>query len=60
MAPITTITTPMPTIAPGPSRDQSTRQPIVSLAMISPAKTMATSPTTMAEALGPLGRARVL
>ncbi|HZY01619.1 MAG TPA: hypothetical protein VFE92_19350 [Dermatophilaceae bacterium] len=47
----------MPTIAPGPSRDQSTRRPIVSLAMTSPARTMATSPTTMAEAFGPLGRA---
>jgi hypothetical protein len=28
--------------------------------MISPAKTMATSPTTMAEAFGPMGRAAVV
>jgi hypothetical protein len=43
-------------IAPGPSRDQSTLRAIVSLAMTSPAMSMATSPTRMAEAFGPLGR----
>src|SRR5450631_185553 len=56
IAPRTTITTPMPTIPPGPRRDQSTCHPIVSLAMTSPAKTMATRPRTTAEALGPFGR----
>jgi hypothetical protein len=50
----------MPTIAPGPSRDQSTRRFIVSLAMISPAKTIAISPVTMAGAFGPMGRAAVV
>src|ERR1035437_5717249 len=57
MAPITTITAPMPTMAPGPSRDQLMLKPMVSLAMTSPARTMATSPATMADAVGPLGRA---
>ncbi len=56
MAPITTMRTPMLTIPIGPTRDQSRWIPIVSLAMISAAKAMATSPTTTAEALGPLRR----
>src|ERR1019366_3592531 len=60
MAPITTITTPMQTIAPGPTCDQSMSRCIVGLAMISPAKSIAPSRTTMGEALGPLGRAGAL
>ena len=60
MAPITASTTPTTTIAPGPSPDQSTFQAVVSLAMISPARMMATSPATIAEAFGPFGRADVM
>src|SRR5665647_2815965 len=60
MAPLTASTTPTPTIAPGPSPDQSTFQAVVSLPMTSPARTMATSPATIAEAFGPFGRAGAL
>src|SRR5665647_463655 len=60
MAPITASTTPTTTIVPGPSPDQSTFQAVVSLAMISPPRMMATSPATIAEAFGPLGRAGAL
>src|SRR5665647_2506041 len=60
MAPITASTTPTTTIAPGPSPDQSTFQAVVSLAMIRPARMIATSPAMIADAFGPFGRAGAL